>query len=68
MWENAYLSIENPKASRALKQEGLHVKRPQAQMDCFPCTTPLHYVGNLQPPKLGCPPWKILVPHQNVVH
>ena len=50
MWENAYLSIKNPKASRALKQGGTG---PWPQITCFAYVTPLCYVGNFWPQKLG---------------
>ena len=53
MWENAYLSIKNPKASRALKR----ALDPGPQIARFACATPLHYIGNFRPQKLGPPPW-----------
>ena len=52
MCENAYLSIKNPKASRPLSRPG-----PWLQNARFACTTPLRYVGNFWPQKLGPPPW-----------
>ena len=42
MWENAYLSIKNPKAS-------------QPQISHFAHTTPLRYIGNFWPQNLGPP-------------
>ena len=51
MWENAYLSIKIPKASRA------HL-RPQIAH--FAHVTPLHYVGNFWP---GAHLDQILDPH-----
>ena len=51
MCENAYLSIKNPKASRALKQ----ALGPQPQNAHFTRMTPLRYVGNFRPQKLGPP-------------
>ena len=59
MWENAYLSIKNPKASRALKQ----ALEPQPQIAHFAHVTPLHYIGNFQPQSLGPPLYQILDPH-----
>ena len=46
MCENAYLSIKNPKASRALKR----ALDPGRRM-----LTSLRYVGNFRPQKLGPP-------------
>ena len=37
MWENAYLSMKIPKASRALKKT-----LDPLQMTCFTCIIPLH--------------------------
>ena len=42
MWENAYLSIKNAKAS-------------QPQIAHFAHTTPLRYISNFQPENLGPP-------------
>ena len=42
MCENAYLSIKNPK--------------PRLQNARFARATPLRYVGNFRPQKLGPPP------------
>ena len=50
MCENAYLSIKNPKASRA-------------QIARFACATPLCYAGNFWPQKLGPPLDQILDLH-----
>ena len=48
MCENAYLSIKNPKASRALKGPG-----PWPHIARFARATPLRYIGNFRPLKLG---------------
>ena len=48
MCEIAYLSIKNPKASRALKQ----ALDPRRRM-----LASLRYVGSFRPQKLGPPPW-----------
>ena len=45
MWENAYLSIKNSKASRALKW----ALDPRPQIAHFARTTPLRYIGNFRP-------------------
>ena len=39
MWENAYLSIKNPKS--------------QPQIASFAHVTPLRYIGNFRPQNLG---------------
>ena len=62
MCENAYLSIKNPKASRVLKR----ALGPQLQNARFACVTPLRYVGNFWPQKLGPPLDQILDPHLEV--
>ena len=49
MWENAYLSIKNPKASRALKQ----ALDPSHRLAHFIHTTLLCYVSNIRLQKLG---------------
>ena len=59
MCENAYLSIKNRKASRALKR----ALDPRPQNARFARTTPLRYVGNFRPQKLGPPLDQILDPH-----
>ena len=51
MCENAYLSIKNPKASRALKW----ALDPRPQNAHFAHATPFSYVGNFRPQKLGPP-------------
>ena len=51
MWENAYLSIKNPKASRALKW----ALDPSLKIARFAHTTTLRYVGNFRPQNLGSP-------------
>ena len=52
MWKNAYLSIKNPKASRAR----LRALDPGLQIARFAHVTLLCYIGNFQPQNLG-PPW-----------
>ena len=52
MWENAYLSIENPKASRALKR----ALDPGRKIARFARATALRYVCNFRPQKLRPPP------------
>ena len=59
MCENAYLSIKNPKASRALKR----ALDPSRRMLTSLAATPLRYVGNFRPQKLGPPLDQILDPH-----
>ena len=59
MWENAYLSIKNPKASRALKQ----ALDPSRKIARFARATALHYIGNFRPQNLGPPLEQILDPH-----
>ena len=59
MCENAYLSIKNPKASGALKR----ALDTRPQNDRFARATPLRYVGNFRPQKLGPPLDQILNPH-----
>ena len=56
MCENAYLSIKNPKASRA------HL-RPWPQLAGFARTPLLCYVGNFWPQNLGPPLDQILDQH-----
>ena len=60
MCENAYLSIKNPKASRALKR----ALDPGRRM--LALATPLRYVGNFRPQKLSPPLDQILDPHLNL--
>ena len=52
MCENAYLSIKNPKASRALNRG----PGPRPHNARFARAAPLRYVGNFRPQKLGPPP------------
>ena len=59
MWENAYLSIKNLKASRALKR----ALDPGRKLLAFAHATPLRYVGNFRPQHLGPPLDQILDPH-----
>ena len=59
MWENAYLSIKNPKASRALKQ----ALDPGHKIAHFARVTVLCYVSNFRPQNLGPPLDQILDPH-----
>ena len=59
MCENAYLSIKNPKASRALKQ----ALDPWPQIARFTRATLLRYVGNFRSQDLGPPLDQILDPH-----
>ena len=54
MCENAYLSIKNPKASRAHKR----ALDPSRRL-----LTLLRYISNFQPQKLGPPLDQILDPH-----
>ena len=63
MCENAYLSIKNPKASRALKR----ALGPRPQIACFARATLLRYVGNFRPQKLAPPLDQILDPHLKTV-
>ena len=51
MWENAYLSIKSPKASRVLKWTLGH----WLQIAHFTGATLLHNVGNFRPQNLGPP-------------
>ena len=52
MWENAYLSIKNPKASRALKR----ALDPCRKIARFARATALRYVTKFRPQNLGPPP------------
>ena len=56
MWENAFLSSINPKASRPEVGPG-----PWLQSAHFAHATPICYVGNFWPENLG-PPDQILDP------
>ena len=55
MWENAYLSIKNPKASRP--------QIPQPQIAGFACATLLCYITNFRPQNLAPLLDQILDPH-----
>ena len=62
MWENAYLSIKNPKASRALKRAldpGHKLLAPLARLR-------FGYVANFRPQDLGPPLDQILDPHLEI--
>ena len=59
MCENAYLSIKNPKASRALKR----ALDPGRRMLASLARLRFGYVGNFRPQKLGPPLDQILDPH-----